>query len=180
MLDEMLNKNIFRLCFSSKISSNILFLFNIFFNILLLLTAMSEKHHTCILYFITRVFFYFIILFFILGWRWYENTRKKEKSIIPFQNSIRIPPYKLLPDSERFVKVLRVFFGDDASILKPELLKLYPSQSLTPEKRVFNYRLNRRRRRRRKILANRCHICHTVIMLDPPVFRDNFSNISFV
>ena len=162
----MLNKNIFRLCFSSKISSNILFLFNIFFNILLLLTAMSEKHHTCILYFITRVFF--------------ENTRKKEKSIIPFQNSIRIPPYKLLPDSERFVKVLRVFFGDDASILKPELLKLYPSQSLTPEKRVFNYRLNRRRRRRRKILANRWHICHTVIMLDPPVFTDNFSNISFV
>ena len=59
---------------------------------------------------------------------------KKEKSIIPFQNSIRIPPYKLLSDSERFVKVLRVFFGDDASILKPELLKLYPSQSLNARK----------------------------------------------
>ena len=87
-------------------------------------------------------------------------------------NKIVIPTSK---NSERLGKVPFVFLGDDVLALKPYLLEPYPSQRLTPEKRVFNYRLSRERRISENlsgILANRWRIYHTAVMLDRPVVTD--------
>ena len=52
-------------------------------------------------------------------------------------SKIWIPHSKLLLDSERLDKVPFVLLGDDAFARKLYLLRQYPSQSLTPGKRVL-------------------------------------------
>lgn len=61
-----------------------------------------------------------------------------------------------------------VFVSDDAFSLTPNFLKPYNQKELTPEHRVFNYRLSRARRTIENvlgILANRFRILHTPINL---------------
>ena len=63
-----------------------------------------------------------------------------------------------------------VFFGDDAFPLKKFMMKPYPQQNLTADKRVYNYRHSRARRISENlfdILANRWRIFFTTINLKP-------------
>ena len=47
-----------------------------------------------------------------------------------------------------------VFVGDDAFALKKFMTKLYPQQSLTTDKRVYNYRHSRARRISENLFGN--------------------------
>ena len=63
-----------------------------------------------------------------------------------------------------------VFVGDDAFALKKFMMKPYPQQNLTADKRVYNYRHSRARRISENlfgILANRWRIFFTTINLEP-------------
>ena len=63
-----------------------------------------------------------------------------------------------------------VFVGDDAFALKKFMMKPYPQQNLTVDKRVYNYRHSRARRISENlfgILANRWRIFFTTINLEP-------------
>ena len=63
-----------------------------------------------------------------------------------------------------------VFVGDDAFALKKFMMKPYPRQNLTADKRVHNYRHSRARRISDNlfgILANRWRILFTTINLEP-------------
>ena len=63
-----------------------------------------------------------------------------------------------------------VFVGDDAFALKKFIMKPYPQQNLTAEKRVYNYRHCQARRISENlfgILANRWRIFFTSINLEP-------------
>ncbi|XP_073420788.1 uncharacterized protein [Dendrobates tinctorius] len=57
-----------------------------------------------------------------------------------------------------------VFVGDEALPLNPHLLKPFPLKTITPERRIFNYRLSRARRVVENafgIMANRFRVLHT-------------------
>nr|CAI5865924.1 unnamed protein product [Callosobruchus analis] len=63
-----------------------------------------------------------------------------------------------------------VFVADDAFALSENILKPYPQKQLSPEQRIFNYRLSRARRVVENafgILANRFRVFHTEINMDP-------------
>ena len=63
-----------------------------------------------------------------------------------------------------------VFVGDDAFALKKFMMKPYPQQNLTADKRVYNYRHSRARRISENlfgILANRWRIFFTIMDLEP-------------
>ncbi|XP_057299249.1 uncharacterized protein LOC130629887 [Hydractinia symbiolongicarpus] len=60
------------------------------------------------------------------------------------ENRLNIPTMAKLPNSDRVLPY--VFVADDAFGLKPHMMKPYPFQNLSTEKRVFNYRLSRERR----------------------------------
>ena len=63
-----------------------------------------------------------------------------------------------------------VFVGDDAFALKKFMMKPYPQQNLTADKRVYNYRHSRARRISENlfgILANKWRIFFTTINLEP-------------
>lgn len=62
-----------------------------------------------------------------------------------------------------------VFVGDEAFALRPDLLKPFSRDSLTDERRIFNYRLSRARRVVENtfgILASRFRVLYTAINLD--------------
>ena len=68
------------------------------------------------------------------------------------------------------MKIPFVATGDDAFPLKSYLMKPYPQKGLTTEKRIFNYRLSRKRRISENgfgILANRWRIFRRPILLEP-------------
>ena len=84
------------------------------------------------------------------------------------QNSLNIPSVGELPNDGR--KLPYVIVGDDAFPLKTYLMKPYPHQHLSREKRIFNYRLSRARRVVENafgILANRFRVFLTTINLSP-------------
>ena len=60
------------------------------------------------------------------------------------ENRLHFPPPELLPGSEFIAPY--VIVADDAFALKPYMLKPYGQRNLTPDKRIFNYRLSRARR----------------------------------
>ena len=75
------------------------------------------------------------------------------------QNSLNIPSVGELPNDGR--KLPYVIAGDDTFPLKTYLMKPYPHQHLSREKRIFNYRLSRARRVVKNtvgILANRFRV----------------------
>jgi hypothetical protein len=59
------------------------------------------------------------------------------------QNSLAIPPTEVITP---FGEIPYVIVADDAFALKPYLMKPFTQRQLTPEQRVFNYRLSRARR----------------------------------
>ena len=84
------------------------------------------------------------------------------------QNSLNIPKESTLPGTEQAFPF--VIVADDAFPLKQYLMKPYSQQGLTPEKRVFNYRLSRARRVVENafgILANRFRVFMTPMNLSP-------------
>ena len=84
------------------------------------------------------------------------------------QSSLNIPSVGELPNNGR--KLPYVIVGDDAFPLKTYLMKPYPHQHLSQEKRIFNYRLSRARRvveNALGILANRFRVFLTNINLSP-------------
>ena len=82
--------------------------------------------------------------------------------------SVKLPKDDALPVNG--VIVPYVFVGDDAFALKKFMMKPYPQQNLTADKRVYNYRHSRARRISENlfgILANRWRIFFTTINLEP-------------
>lgn len=59
-------------------------------------------------------------------------------------NALKIPPPSALTNSDTVAPYC--FIGDSAFALSENLLKPYPQNGLTPDKRIFNYRLSRARR----------------------------------
>ena len=82
--------------------------------------------------------------------------------------SVKLPKDDALPVNG--VIAPYVFVGDDAFALKKFMMKPYPQQNLTADKRVYNYRHSRARRISENlfgILANRWRIFLTTINLEP-------------
>ena len=68
-----------------------------------------------------------------------------------------------------------IFLGDDAFALKRFMMKPFPQQGLTGERRVYNYRHSRARRISESlfgILANRWRIFFTTTNLEPKYVKD--------
>ncbi|CAK1593490.1 unnamed protein product [Parnassius mnemosyne] len=78
--------------------------------------------------------------------------------------SLNIPRVARIMNSETVLPY--VFVGDDAFSLRPDLMKPYPGPYLSPQQRIFNYRLSRARRIIENIfgiLVNRFRIFRTSI-----------------
>ena len=88
------------------------------------------------------------------------------------EGTLNLPSPRPLPGRE--CKIPFVITGDDAFPLKTYLMKPYPMKNLTLEKRIFNYRLSRKRRISENgfgILANRWRIFRRPIALEPEKVR---------
>lgn len=86
--------------------------------------------------------------------------------------SIKLPDDDYLMDE---CKMPYVFLGDDAFALKNFMMKPYPQQNLSADKRIYNYRHSRARRISENlfgILANRWRIYFTIINLEPEIVKD--------
>ena len=87
----------------------------------------------------------------------------------PIQNNLlNIPKSQLLDDGETVLPYVTV--RDDAFPLKENLMKPYPFQALSYEKRAFNYRLSRARRLEQNvfgILTNHFQVFLLPIQLEP-------------
>lgn len=93
-----------------------------------------------------------------------NNTKFYEKLV---NNDLRIPKPWCIGSSDRVLGY--VFVGDEAFAMRPELIKPYRRETLTRERRIFNYRLSRARRVVENtfgILASRFRIFHTNINLN--------------
>ena len=80
--------------------------------------------------------------------------------------SVKLPSNEKLPNGEI---TLYDFLGDDAFALKRFMMKPFPEQGLTGERRVYNYRHSRARRISENlfgILANRWRTFFTIINLE--------------
>ena len=86
--------------------------------------------------------------------------------------SIKLPSDEDLPNGE---SIPYVFLGDDAFALKTFMMKPFPQQGLSGEKRVYNYRHSRARRISENlfgILSSRWRIFFTIINLEPKYVED--------
>ena len=102
------------------------------------------------------------------GGIWDQGQLKKSIE----DGSLNLPSPKALPGRE--TKIPFVITGDDAFPLKNYLMKPYPLKNLTLEKRIFNYRLSRKRRISENgfgILANRWRVFRKPIALSPVKVR---------
>ena len=86
--------------------------------------------------------------------------------------SVKLPNNKKLPNGE----ITPYFFlGDDAFALKRFIMKPFPQQGLTGERRICNYRHSRAHRISENlfgILANRWRIFFTIVNLEPKYVED--------
>ena len=87
--------------------------------------------------------------------------------------STKLPEDDYLTNSPN--KLPYVFVGDDAFALKKFIMKPYPQQNLTADRRIYNYRHSRARRISENlfgILANIWRIYFTIINLEPKIVKD--------
>ena len=86
--------------------------------------------------------------------------------------SVKLPNDEKSPNGE----ITRyAFLGDDAFALKRFMMKPFPQQSLTGERRIYNYRYSRACRISENlfgILANRWRMFFTIINLKPKIRRE--------
>ena len=98
-----------------------------------------------------------------------SGVRNKSSLLQAIQNgSVKLPKDDALPVNGVIAPYL--FVGDDAFALKKYMMKPYPQQNLTADKRVYNYRHSRARRISENlfgILANRWRIFFTTINIEP-------------
>ena len=88
------------------------------------------------------------------------------------ERSVKLPNDEKLPNGEI---IPYVFLGDNAFALKRFMMKPFPQQGLTREKRIYNYRHSRVRRISENlfgILANRWRIFFTIINLELKYVED--------
>lgn len=81
---------------------------------------------------------------------------------------VELPKNKSISDA--YPNMPFVFLGDDAFALKTYMMKPYPQNNLTVDRRIYNYRHSRARRISENlfgILANKWRIYHTTIPLSP-------------
>ena len=101
----------------------------------------------------------------------------KSSSLQAIQNGLeKLPKHDAFPVNG--VIAPYVFVGDDAFALKKFMMKPYPQQNLTADKKVYNYRHSRSRRISENlfgILANRWRIFFTRINLEPKTCRKHSS-----
>lgn len=84
--------------------------------------------------------------------------------------TLDVPPNTSLPGAAHLGEVPHTMVGDAAFPLKPYLMRPYPGQNLTHQKRIFNYRLSRARmvvENAFGILASRWRIFYRRINLLP-------------
>jgi len=95
-------------------------------------------------------------------------AKSKIKKCLLNKSIVNIPIEGIIPRTQ--IKAPFVVLADDAFPLSHAILKPYSLQGLTPEERVFNYRLSRGRRMVESsfgILATRFRIFLTTIALPP-------------
>ena len=81
-----------------------------------------------------------------------------------------IPPPKCLPFG--VTQVPHVFLGDDAFALKKHMMKPYPQNGLSEDKRVYNYsRARRLSENLFGILANKWRVFRSIIVLPPSTIQ---------
>ena len=86
--------------------------------------------------------------------------------------TVKLPKDRKLPNGK---DVPFVFLGDDAFALKKYMMKPFPQQGLSGERRIYNYRHSRARRISENlfgILANRWRVFFTTINLEPKYIED--------
>ncbi len=82
--------------------------------------------------------------------------------------AISLPSARCLPFG--VTKIPYLIVADDAFALKPNVMKPHPQQSLTEDKRIYNYRHSRARRISENlfgIIANRWRVIRGIILLPP-------------
>ena len=86
--------------------------------------------------------------------------------------TVNLPKDEKLPNGK---DAPYVFLGDDAFALKKYMMKPFPQQGLSGEKRIYNYRPSRGRRISENlfgIVANRWRVFFTTINLEPKYIED--------
>ena len=86
------------------------------------------------------------------------------------KKKLGIPTSKQLPNDTKETRVPHVLLGDEAFPLRCDMMRPFARNTLTNERRIFNYRLSRARKVVEMafgILANRWRIFHRRIYLHP-------------
>ncbi|XP_018118360.1 protein ANTAGONIST OF LIKE HETEROCHROMATIN PROTEIN 1-like [Xenopus laevis] len=102
-----------------------------------------------------------------------KNGRVSDGGVIEqtlFYQKLKEKQLQLPSNSETKEGLNFVFVADEAFALHENLIKPFPQKTLTPARKIFNYRLSRARRVVENafgILANRFRIFHTTINLSP-------------